>query len=202
MTDALYLFLSDYLMYSPHSYSSLIARYHESIWPWHVIPLLAGGLMLFSIFKPTQHSDRLINLGLAACWYWVAIAFHFQTFSTINLAAWGFGLLFLLQGSVFLVFGVFSNQITYQSDPIKYPGLSISVVAIILYPGLLFLSGGDWTQGSFFGSSPDATAIGSIGLILMTKTPIRRVWVGVWLLLPIVWCLMSLVMTWVVTKNI
>jgi hypothetical protein len=62
--------------------------------------------------------------------------------------------------------------------------------AVLLWPLLQLGTGRDWTALGWFGSAPDATAVGTLAVVAMT--PGRRAW----LLLPVpaVWCLVSATM--------
>jgi hypothetical protein len=59
--------------------------------------------------------------------------------------------------------------------------------AVLLWPALDAGAGGDWTAAGWFGTAPDATAVGTLAIAAMT--PGRRAWLL--LPVPLLWCLMS-----------
>jgi hypothetical protein len=219
MMESLLLFLSDFLMFMPQTYTRLIARYHQDLWPWQIIALISGVLLLLLIWYRPAHDhltrldlprsrlnydrlnyDRLINAGLCVCWLWVGLVFHFEYFTTITWVAWGFGGLFVLQGGLFLCFGVVLDKIQYQHrhnrSLIHRSGLVLVLFALFIWPVITALNTGHWLQASTFGFSPDATCIGTMGFILLAKS--RRVW---WcLLLPVIWGFISAALVWTMAR--
>ena len=199
MVEHLFLFLSDFLMFSPQNYLRLMANYNQAIWPWQIIMFLLGALNLFAITYDVKHKDQLINLSLFVCWVWVGIFFHHRYFSVINWAAQLFVLLFVLQALVFLIFGVLLNKIRYRlsldtdkAAITQSTGLAIFIFSLVFYPPLTAYIQGDWARASYFGVAADPTCTATLGLLLMSKFSGR--WYD--FILPFLWCLISVTMSW------
>jgi hypothetical protein len=87
--------LSNFLLFSPRTYDRLFELYNAAIWPAQAAAFLVGLVILFFLFRPTAARGRAAFGMLAACWIWVAVAFHAKRYATINFAAvqfaWAFG---------------------------------------------------------------------------------------------------------------
>src|SRR6266545_3671958 len=87
--------LSDFLLFSPRTYYRLFELYNAAIWPAQVAAVGLGLAIPALLSRAAAVRGRLIAAILAACWLWVAIAFHANRYATINWAAvyfaWGFG---------------------------------------------------------------------------------------------------------------
>ncbi|WDD97852.1 DUF6064 family protein [Thalassomonas actiniarum] len=193
MLEQLFLYLSDFLMFMPESYSRLITHYNQAVWPLPLFTLLLGAVNLVLIKSRYLHRNRLVNLSLACHWLWVGLVFHYHYFSTINWAAPAFALLFSLQAALLFFWGVIKNKIHYQAPftPVGYAGLFIYLFVLLLYPALTAY----WHQGrqsaDYYGVGADATCLATLGLLLMTNSRSRY-----YLLLPLLWCLLSAAMAW------
>ena len=201
MLDALLMYLSDFLMFMPETWDRLVARYHQDIWPIQIPTVMAGFGMLWLMFYRRVYSDRLINSGLCVFWLWVGVVFHFKYFTTISWAAWGFGGLFILQAVLHLLFGVVFNKIQFQlpgqHSMINRFGVIVILLSLLVVPLATAINASDWTQSQIAGISPDATSLATIGFMLSAKPGAR----GVWMLLPILWLLISLAQSWTMTAG-
>lgn len=201
--EALWLFLSDFLMFEPQTWTRLIARYQQDWWPFQSIALLLGVVLLWLLYYRPRQADRLINAGLCLCWLWVGLVFHLQYVATISWAAWGFAGLFITQGVLFLLFGVLGGQLTYLSPSAKTRSninrfaIMVIVFSLAIYPLITAALAGDWMQSSIFGLSPDATSLATMGFMLAAKPGVR----GLWLLLPVLWLIISIFMGWVMAGS-
>ena len=105
----------------------------------------------------------------------MGIVYHIIFFTTINKAAYLFGGLFIIQGILFLLFGVFQNKLSFNFKKDKYgiTGISLIVFALILYPILGYFFGHIYPSSPTFGL-PCPTTIFTFGLVLMNikKCPI------------------------------
>ncbi|WDE06764.1 hypothetical protein SG34_007630 [Thalassomonas viridans] len=192
MFDALFLFLSDFLLFTPQSYLRLLNHYNHTIWPFQLVALLLGIINLILIKRPLAYGNRLISLSLAFNWLWAGIVFHYYHFTGINWAAPAFALLFILQALLLVIFGALKNNISYQppKTPAGYTGLLIYLFALVLYPAFTGYLHSGWEKADYYGSSADAACLATLGLLLMAN---RR---SYYLILPLLWCLLSSAMAW------
>ena len=88
---------SDFLLFAPRTYYRLFELYNAEVWPVHIVALLAGVTILVLMRSHAPWRGRLIAAMLAACWLWVAWAFHWQRYATINWAASYFAVGFAIE---------------------------------------------------------------------------------------------------------
>ena len=100
-------------------------------------------------------------------WLWVAWAFHWQRFASINWAATWFAAAFALQG---LGLGLAALGPAGRDTPpprrAQQLGLALLLFALVLHPALGLLLGRPWQQAEVFGMAPDPTVLGTLGVLL------------------------------------
>ena len=77
----------DFLLFSPRVYWRMFELHNEAVWPLQIIAVLLGAAILVLIVRPQLWSDRVISGALAAAWMFVAWAFLWTRYATINWAA-------------------------------------------------------------------------------------------------------------------
>ncbi|MGK9167983.1 MFS transporter permease [Inquilinus limosus] len=178
--------LSDFLLFSPRTYHRLFELYNAAIWPAQTASVLLGLAALMLLRRGGPIGGSAAAAILAACWAWVAIAFHLDRYATINWAAPWAAAGFLAQAALLVWLGVISNRL---SAPPRLglagrAGIGIFLFALLLQPAIGLLLGRGWRQAEIFGVAPDPTAIGTLGLLLAAAGPAR--W-GL-MVLPVLWC--------------
>lgn len=181
--------LSDVLLFSTDTYFRLYERYNEELWPWQLLPLTAG-LMVHSIIKTKRgRSGRWVAAIFALSWLWVAWGFHLQRYTTINWFAPVFAAMFLIEG-VFLIWaGIVRNRLVFTA-PVSAQnrvGWGVYYFSLIGQPLSVPFFGNAWTQAGLFGTTPDPTAIATLGMLLFASN--RSHW-GL-LIIPLTWCAIS-----------
>ena len=171
--------LSDIQSFSLHSYYRLFELYNRAIWPAQIATLLLGLAVLALLLRGPGRPGRLTSTLHAACWLWVAIAFHAHRYSSLTWLAryfaWGFG----LQAAL-----LFGRRLAFEPRP---AGRAVFAFALLVQPLIGLLAGRTWRQVEIFGVAPDPTAVATLGLLLVTAGRVR------WelLVLPILWCAIS-----------
>ena len=119
----------------------------------------------------------------------MGIVYHLMYFRTINGAALGFGVLFIIQAIVWLVFGVIRPKLAFQlaTNPYALTGILLIVYAMLVYPMLGTLLGHGYPRSPSFGVAPCPTTIFSFGLLLLTNAKVPR---SV-LVIPFLWSLLG-----------
>ena len=190
--------LSDIQSFSLHSYYRLFELYNRAIWPAQILAVAIGlgmgsGLHLphwgSGLHLPHRGSGRHIQRGrfiagiLAACWLWIAIAFHATRYRTLTWTAVYFAWAFALQAAL-LVWTAIRGRLVLEPG---FAGLAIFLFALIVQPLLGPTLGRSWSQIEVFGVAPDPTAVATLGLILLATGRVR------WELmaLPVLWCAIS-----------
>lgn len=186
--------LSDFLLFSSQTYYRLFELYNAAIWPGQVIAVVLGIAICMLLRRPDSLRGRLIAAILAACWLWIAFAFHLRRYATINWAAvyfaWGFG----LQAALLIWSGVLRGRLKFEprGDRVARIGLWIVLFALFVQPLIGPLLGRGWRQVEIFGVAPDPTAVATLGLLLVVAGRVR------WelMVLPLIWCAISGATLW------
>jgi hypothetical protein len=186
--------LGSFLLFSPSTYRRLFELYNLAIWPAQLAGMAIGlAIVAFLIGKRGQH-ERIIAGLLAACWLWIALAFHYQRYVQINWAATWFAVAFACEALLLLLVGVLGGQLVLQRARGGTLWIAISIIAISIlgYPILAPLTGRPWTTAEIFGVAPDPTAIASVAVLARVRGRIR------WLLLvlPVLWCAVAAATAW------
>lgn len=186
--------LSDFLLFSPRAYYRLIQRYNEEIWPAQLLMLGLGLTILFLLARPSPRQGHMISTLLAILWAWVAGAFFWNRYATINWAAAYVAPLFVLEAALLAWIGVLRRGTTFRSnrDPTARLGLGLFVCSFVFYPAIPPLTGRPWQQAEIFGIVPDPTVLATLGLLLLVEGRPR------WELLavPVLWCAISGATLW------
>jgi len=186
--------LSDFLLFSPRTYYRLFELYNADIWPAQIVTLALGGAALVLLRYRRAGQGRIVAAILAGCWLWVAWAFHWRHYATINWAAIYFAGAFVLEALFFIVIGVVRNALSFES-PSAAPyriGCAVILFALIVQPLVGPLLGREWTQVEVFGAAPDPTAVATLGLLLTARG--RTSWM-LWTI-PVLWCVLSGAVLW------
>lgn len=167
---------------------NVFKSYNESIFPLQVVFYLIAFFMIFLLFRKIKGSDRIILSCLTFFWLWIGVVYHIMYFSKINKPAYAFGSLFIIQGLLFLVFGVINNRFkfTYYNNFFNNIGLFFIIYALIIYPALGYLFGHRFPYSPTFGL-PCPTTIFTFGVLLFLDSKISIPF----LVIPLVWSIIG-----------
>jgi hypothetical protein len=185
---------SNFLLFAPRTYYRLIEQYHAAIWPAQLVALVVGIAILALAHGEWRWRGRAIAAILAVCWAWVALAFHFQRYATINWAATWFAAAFMLEALLLIAVGVIGDRLRFAatSDPIAHAGLALVLLGLFVQPLLGPLAGRNWSQAEIFGITPDPTAVVTLGLLLRASRPVDARLA----LIPLSWCAVGGAFLW------
>jgi hypothetical protein len=183
--------LSDFLMFSPRTYSRLFELYNAEIWPLQIVAIVAGLAALFLIWRGAY--GRVVATALAAAWIFVAWAYHFERYATISTGAPYYAAGFAVQALLLTWCAVRRNGLGFdlQFAPVRWIGWALLAAGVVLYPLLAPVLGSPWTQAEIFGTAPDPTAVATIGVLLLAKGRIAFL-----LALPLLWCAITTLTLW------
>ena len=179
--------LDDFLLFAPRVYWRMFELQNGMLRP------LALGLVLLSavlaVLACRGRRPRLVLACLALLWLWVGWSFVWQRYAPINWAIAYLAPLFGVQAALLLA----AMRLPVRPAPAAR-GLGVALVAlgVVAYPFLAPLGGRPLAGAELFGTAPDPTAIGTLGMVLaMGARPS-------WLLLPIplLWCVVSALTLW------
>lgn len=190
MTVWLSYSLSDFLLFTSHTYYRLFELYNRAVWPAHGAALALGLLLLVLFFRGDARRGRAIAAILAACWLWVAWAYLFERYDTINWAARYAAIGFAVEAVLLVVFGVLRNRLEPATGFTRYAGIAVVVFAVFVQPLLAPLLGRPWTQIELFGLAPDPTVAATLGALVAMRAP--------WTLfvIPVLWCAVTGATLW------
>jgi hypothetical protein len=185
--------LSDFLLFAPRTYYRLFELYNADIWPAQIAALALGVTILALLYRGSPWASRAIAATLAAAWLWVAWAFHLERYATINWAAVYFAAGFALQALLLIWTGVVRGGLRFRppSGIAGRIGLGVFLFALVAQPLIGPLLSRPWTQAELFGLAPDPTAVGTLGVLLLTdhiRWPL--------LAIPLLWCAITGATLW------
>lgn len=166
----------------------VMGQYNLAVWPLQIVFNVLAVSMIIFLVRKTNFSDKLISGGLGFFWLWIGIAYHLTFFTTINKAAYIFGVLFILQGIIFIYFG-FVKQILkfeFRKDWIGILGGIFILYALVIYPILGLYFGHTFPRNPTFGL-PCPTTIFTFGILLFAAKKIS--WYLV--IIPFLWSLVG-----------
>lgn len=171
--------------------------YNETFLPITVLTYILGVTTIYLVLKKNGHSDRIVSSILSFLWFWSAVVFFIIFYGPTSVEFLGVtmpgvwylgGVLFLFQGGLFLVLGVFKSSLSFGFSGDKYSviGASMIVYAILVYPVVGFLTGFNYPRYPVFGA-PCPVVIFTLGMLLWSdmKTP---AFVGI---IPFIWAIMG-----------
>jgi hypothetical protein len=175
--------------FTPEQFLAVFVAYNEAVWPVQLLAYMLGALMVVFVGRPSPRRGRVVAAGLASMWLWTAVAYHGMHFSSISAGAWGFGVLFLIQGLLFIEAGVVRSHLTF-GWPKGWTGAlgwALVVYASIVYPLLGQLLGDGYPAMPMFGITPCPVTLFTFGLFLLTTESVpRRL-----LVIPVIWSLIG-----------
>ena len=173
--------LRDFLMFSARTYDRLFERYNRDVWPLHVVMLVAGVAILLLLARHGRDAGAI----LAACWLWVAWAFHWKRYATIHSAATWFAAVFVIEALLLIWTGVIRDQMRGR----QRFGIALFAFALIVQPLIGLMVGRPWIRLEIFGIAPDPTVVATLGVCLFAR---RRALT----IIPLLWCAISGATLW------
>jgi hypothetical protein len=169
-------------------FMNVFKLYNQAVWPVQIfLNILALGAIFYA-FKIYSHGDKLISGILGFFWLWIGLVYHIGYFSSINTAAYIFGILFIIQGLLFITSGSVKNNLSFNfpNNTYGYTGALFTIYALIIYPILGYNLGHIYPQSPTFGL-PCPTTIFTFGLLLWTDKRIPKYV----LIIPVLWALIG-----------
>ncbi len=182
------------LPFSAAVLDSVVGRYNTDIWP---LQILAHGLILTTlalVLRPVRGGGRTVAAMLAALWAWVGIRFHWEAAATIDFAAPAYGAAFVAQAALLVWIGMVRDrsEFRFRPDPAGWASAACVATAIVGAPFLAALAGRPWASLPFAGTSPDPTALFTIGLLLLGHGRARLILLAI----PLLWMAVAGLTAW------
>ncbi|MFL5064517.1 MAG: DUF6064 family protein, partial [Xanthobacteraceae bacterium] len=160
--------LSDFLLFSPRVYYRIFELHNGALWPAHVVTLILGlAICVLLLRKSTRATARAVPALLGALWIWIAWAFFWDRYATINWAAPYVAPFFALQGLLLIWIGTVRGRLAFAPghDVFDRAGLALLAFALVGYPLLAPLMGRPWPAAEVFGIAPDPTAVATLAVL-------------------------------------
>ena len=183
--------LSDFLMYTHTIFERLLEAYNAWLFPAQALAIIAGTWLVWVAWRGSTRQLQIALGVLSASWLWVAWMFFYQRLATIDLAAPNYAYGFAIEGVLLLWAGWrFGKDRHSLALPQRRLGAALIAIAVFVLPLIAPLLGGSWKAIALFGLTPDATALATLGMIIVLGT-------ARWLsMIPLLWCIASGALLW------
>lgn len=176
------------LPFTKEAFLNVFAEYNTSVFPLQIVFVLLAFVLIYLAYRNYKYSSLIISLSLAFYWIWIGVVYHILFFSAINKAAYFFGVLFVLQGLLFIYAGAIRKELSYSTGRSMeaYFGWAFIAYALIIYPILGMLSGHSYPKAPTFGL-PCPTTIFTFGMFLFVKNRFPYYL----LIIPVLWSILG-----------
>lgn len=184
--------LEDFLLFSPRAYWRMFELHNAALWPLQLLTLAAGLFLVLLIARRPLGHGRWIVLILAVLWTFVGWSFLWSRYATINWAAAYVAPAFAFEALLLVVAGASRDGLAFDRRGLAgWMGCLLVAFAFTGQPFLAPLQR-SWGSAEIFGTAPDPTAIGTLGLLLFARGKLLP-----WLFpIPLLWCLLSGMTLW------
>ena len=174
--------------FTSDEFLAVFERYNEGVWPSQLVLYVLAVIALLAIYRNDKRGRQVLFAVLSLLWAWMGLVYHITYFSLINKAAYGFGVLFLIQGIVFAYVGIIRDKFRFdiRIDIYTILGTAFVVYALIAYPLIGIVLGHMYPRSPTFGV-PCPTTIFTFGVLLFSA---HRVSFFV-LLIPFLWSIVG-----------
>jgi hypothetical protein len=176
------------LPFDAEQFFAVFARYNKAVAPAQLVLVLAAIGVIACSVRPTRARDRLASGLLGGLWLWMGFVYHIGFFRTINPAATLFGAAFVLEGLLFLYFGMWRGRLHLRLEANERGAAAavITAYALAVYPMLGQAAGHVYPATPTFGL-PCPTTMFTLAALLVAQphAPLRL------LLIPLAWSLLG-----------
>jgi hypothetical protein len=174
--------------------------YNELLFPITILTYLLGLVAVYLVSRKSSQASRLVSCILGFLWFWSGLVFNMLFYGPSDVEVSGFtvtgmwyfaGILFALQGLLFIICGAIKNAFSFRLDTSSYSvgGAIFVVYAMVLYPLIGLLTGYAYPRYPVFGSAPCPVTIFTLGLLLWTSRKVPLLVAAI----PVVWGIMGVV---------
>ena len=176
------------LPFTVEQFLDVFGIYNQAVWPMQIFLYVFALIAIVLAIKKFNNSGRIISIILALFWLWMGIVYHLVYFTAINKAAYFFGILFIIQGLIFLYAGGINSKLSFKYHTHIYSifGSIFIIYALIIYPILGHQLGHVYPRTPTFGL-PCPTTIFTFGLLLWTDKRIQKYVI----IIPLLWSIIG-----------
>lgn len=155
---------------------AMLELFNTNLWPVHVIMYALAFVAIFFAIRKTHNSGLVITVILGFFWIWVGIVFNLLYFSKLYSMAYLFLGLFILEGIILAIQGLFRHRLTFRvrADIFGFTGGVLIIYALAGYPLIGYATGRGLEHLLYAGMMPCPTTIFTLGMLLWTEKPIPK----------------------------
>lgn len=160
-------------------------EYNTAVFPAQIIFYLIAAAVMVFVFR--KKYNALTGSVISFFWFWMGAVYHIAFFTSINKAAYVFGILFMIQSLLTLYFTLRKKlSFAFAPDVYGFTGTLLIAYALIVYPVIGSLAGHGYPQSPLLGL-PCPTAIFTFGLFIMAdkKFPTTLI------IIPFIWSIVG-----------
>ena len=174
--------------FTVEEFLKIFRDYNTAVYPFQFILFLSATYAIYLVFSKKSYSSKAVTWVLVFYWVWIGVVYHIIFFSSINPAAYVFGIIFILQALLFIKAGIIDNKLEFRFEKglNQYIGGLIIFYALLIYPLLGIYFGHIYPENPTFGL-PCPTTIFTFGILLMTTKKIPAYIIGI----PLVWAIIG-----------
>ncbi|MGD8565242.1 MAG: DUF6064 family protein [Candidatus Bathyarchaeota archaeon] len=177
---------------------TILKTYNETIWIITIFTYILGLLAIYLSAKKIKHSGKIISSILGFLWLWSGIVFHIMFYGPTDVeflgqtmsGVWYFsGILFIIQGVLFLVIGVIRDSLSFQikKNPCSIIGSIFVIYSMVIYSAIGLITGYVYPEYPIFGTAPCPVSIFTVGLLLFSDKKIP-IYISI---IPLIWAIMG-----------
>lgn len=174
--------------FSLSDFLNVFKNYNRAVIPLQIVFYFIAFLCIYLLFTEFKNVNKIISIVLSFFWLWIGVVYHIIFFSKINNAAYFFGALFIIQGLLFAIWGIYKNDLSfkYRKSTKNIVGIILLLYALIIYPVLGYQLGHVYPYSPTFGL-PCPTTIFTLGILLLVN---KRIPVFL-LIIPLLWSIIG-----------
>jgi hypothetical protein len=170
------------LPFDREQFFGVMMKYNLDVFPAQFIIFLLTVISLILIRYKVKNAGMIAFIVLGLFWLWMGFVYHLFYFTAINKAAYGFGALFALQGTLFVLHAFRSPVMTMENNPFLPVSLAFILFSMLIYPVTGFFLGHQYPSSPTFGL-PCPTTIFTFGMLLLVADKIPPYL----LIIPLLW---------------
>ena len=171
-------------MVSVEQFFELIKSYNNTFWPLIFITYFLGLMIIYLSRNKSENSDKIISGILAFLWIWSGLVFWIGTFGSYTFTMFDIsipgmwimlGIGFIVQGCIFIFFGIMKSSLSFKIEKNNYfyLGIILIIYAMVLYPIIGFLTGRPYPVYPTFGIAPCPITIFTFGILFWTNKKVN-----------------------------
>lgn len=158
------------LSLSPDQYVDILSQANIAFWPSHLIIIAFASFCTVLVVKASDWAGNLLANIVAVVWTLSGWMFFIGAGSDVSVLSVGYGLVCLAQAALFLWLGAVLKGLRVEAGlgVRGVVGLALMAYTTFAQIPIAFAAGADWPAASVLGVAPGATAIFTVGALLVT----------------------------------